>query len=1429
MNTFTFPKSKYMKAFLAIFSFLLITPHAFCGWTPVNTGISDDFTSISFKGNVGFMTGKKGAYISTNVGSTGGTWTRVQNFVLPADSVIYNHSQFYSSVPANMNSNNYVYFCGRDTINSTGVIFRYNVSTNNLQLIHTGGSKFYKIAGKPNSNHIYAVGNSGILVYFSEANPVVSYIPTSYSFDLKSISIATNSLLIGTDDYLINGTIDNISPNIISFSTTYLPGRNFRDVIQIGSYSMYAVGKNYARKQSSSTITEQHQYYRDSLMGNSVTYNTNQVYIGTDNGIYKSYSSSNIMEFQPTSTGYTIYDIAYVTSTNLFACGSNGIILFTTNLGGTPEPYAQIDYNGGCLGTPQSISSTKGTVNSCYNYINNVLVTSTCSNYGYTFSTPGTHTIKLDVSNGTHSKTIIKTITIVAPPQINLSTDVLDTILCKQGTLDITVHNSENGIFYTLLKTGSSTNYATSGVGDGSDLNFQSITLNQTDNFYLRATNTSVPACYKNFTDVISMVVEKPVARVYFDIINAEVNEDVRFYQRCVNTSNFEWQFTNSPVLSTSNSPTPVNSFTGLGSSQVTLIAGTGNNCYDTTTVRGPFIYQPYSTDSSWAMVNYKIPNSTTQYYLFDDIEKTIKSVTGGYLVKGIYIDRVLKSRVGDSLSLSGEGSYLAKYNDFGVLKWCVKSKTYPNYPYSYETSFADIVEDHEGNLYISGFSTASGIVDNRGDSICWNRIFLVKLDSLGNTVWNRTTYGSDASYGRLSIDFNNNVYMAFGLHNLLLPQTLRLNDIPQDTISFDEYVCSTCLNVKMLKFNGSGQLVNQFLIELQTHVTGRYAPHLTFDSSNNMYLWGLRGSYTCVHEPSTGDTIVFGSNTSIIYSPNMYILKFDPTGNYLWKVEGKEVNNGAAVSTSGEIEALMTDEAGNLYLTGENGFNYYFPMHPQTIVSSDLSTKSFFGGKYFVAKINTDGITQWINGNYVSYYGRGHDLLLDGDTLYVVGAAKNNSAPLQGEVLGTNNSAVSFATLGYNYFIAKYDTNGTIHRLYMNGPSNANNGFSLDIDNNIKLIKLNDGYFLLNKSVRIGGPNQNPATDFGYTLNQTGFKDGIQIKLHPNQGIEVFPHYFQVVIDSVCYNYTYTFPNGSEIPHVTASFAQIDSLTASNGMDSIIRYEISVPPVHYSDNFFTICQGGEYEIPNDTTLTNIQPNYSYTQIISSPNACDSFAHYHFFVTPPPSSSVIEFIHACQGENVMLPDGSVVMNVQTSQQLDIALQSVTGCDSLVNFAIQVTAINADITPSGNSLLTNSINGASFQWVNCNANFAAIPGATTSVFTPTANGNYAVIITTNGCSDTSACFLFTNLSISELDQSISVFPNPTNGKALITFENTIASANITVYSGDGRKILETAVEGITKYELDLGPFEKGTYFVRIITEENKKSEFILVKN
>jgi hypothetical protein len=61
-------------------------------------------------------------------------------------------------------------------------------------------------------------------------------------------------------------------------------------------------------------------------------------------------------------------------------------------------------------------------------------------------------------------------------------------------------------------------------------------------------------------------------------------------------------------------------------------------------------------------------------------------------------------------------------------------------------------------------------------------------------------------------------------------------------------------------------------------------------------------------------------------------------------------------------------------------------------------------------------------------------------------------------------------------------------------------------------------------------------------------------------------------------------------------------------------------------------------------------------------------------------------------------------------------------------------------------------GATYRWLNCNSGYAFIPGETAQTFTPTINGSYAVEVTLNSCSDTSACVLFSSVSIRELENT-----------------------------------------------------------------------------
>jgi len=68
---------------------------------------------------------------------------------------------------------------------------------------------------------------------------------------------------------------------------------------------------------------------------------------------------------------------------------------------------------------------------------------------------------------------------------------------------------------------------------------------------------------------------------------------------------------------------------------------------------------------------------------------------------------------------------------------------------------------------------------------------------------------------------------------------------------------------------------------------------------------------------------------------------------------------------------------------------------------------------------------------------------------------------------------------------------------------------------------------------------------------------------------------------------------------------------------------------------------------------------------------------------------------------------------------------VFGCDSNIVTNISVQSINTTVNQFNNSFTANETN-ASYQWISCNP-YSILVGDTSQSYTPTTNGEYAVII------------------------------------------------------------------------------------------------------
>ena len=119
----------------------------------------------------------------------------------------------------------------------------------------------------------------------------------------------------------------------------------------------------------------------------------------------------------------------------------------------------------------------------------------------------------------------------------------------------------------------------------------------------------------------------------------------------------------------------------------------------------------------------------------------------------------------------------------------------------------------------------------------------------------------------------------------------------------------------------------------------------------------------------------------------------------------------------------------------------------------------------------------------------------------------------------------------------------------------------------------------------------------------------------------------------------------------------------------------------------------------------------------------------------------------------------------------------------------IKIIHNTITNTIPFILTANATNASYQWLDCNNNFAPIAGETGQSFTGSVNGNHAVAITQNGCTDTSICYSVTNAMILENTFSIlpKLYPNPTSGELTLELGNAYDELTIQIRNISGQLI------------------------------------------
>lgn len=225
---------------------------------------------------------------------------------------------------------------------------------------------------------------------------------------------------------------------------------------------------------------------------------------------------------------------------------------------------------------------------------------------------------------------------------------------------------------------------------------------------------------------------------------------------------------------------------------------------------------------------------------------------------------------------------------------------------------------------------------------------------------------------------------------------------------------------------------------------------------------------------------------------------------------------------------------------------------------------------------------------------------------------------------------------------------------------------------------------------------------------------------------------------------------------------------------------------------------------------------------------------------PPVTASSVVTSTSCQSQC----DGSVTVTAQfgyppysylwntspvqtsaTATALCAGTYTVVVTDSLLNTTTNVVIVGIpeqDTIIENGATLSISSGATVYQWY---LNDTLINGASSSTYTANQNGNYTVIHTNNGCTDTTDVFNFVSAGIEVIEPAdwFTLFPNPAKNIITVSLLKTISNSitNLEIKNQLGQTVKTVTLNATTASQtaIDITELPKGVYFVSLKNERS----------
>lgn len=265
---------------------------------------------------------------------------------------------------------------------------------------------------------------------------------------------------------------------------------------------------------------------------------------------------------------------------------------------------------------------------------------------------------------------------------------------------------------------------------------------------------------------------------------------------------------------------------------------------------------------------------------------------------------------------------------------------------------------------------------------------------------------------------------------NVYKPRTLAVdkhgNIYNAGKISSGEVEFDVKSGVKKLKGDDGGHYIAKYdsaqnllwVKQYGNQISSCETQSVVVDASGNIYLAGYFMGYFDVDPGPIATWEVAKGST------DMFIIKLDPDGNYLWhKAIGDE--------SSEFIYGMTIDKEGNIYTTGfvSNNDIDLSPGAPNSVVPRQSC---------FVWKLNPSGGSEWVK----SWKGLGREIALDSEgNIFVVGQLSNRNVDFNP---GTGPAFLLSTAGGIDVFVSKLDPAGNFLWARSFGGPQQEQGFAL-------------------------------------------------------------------------------------------------------------------------------------------------------------------------------------------------------------------------------------------------------------------------------------------------------------------------------------------------------------------------------------------------